>query len=228
MAVRAGARPRPRRGWTRGAPVAALLLALVAGCGAPEYTYVTNSDDRTYVKVPSSWRQLDERQLTTAMGFDAPVSGQDDGLWVEGYDADAAPSADHLVGEHAEAPVAFVSVQQVPTEARGGLSLDWLRVYPVMLVSREMSGQEPMSAFSDLQVQSDQVLTPGDGLRGVHVVYRVRLADGPPQVIDQTAYLNDDASKVYMLLVRCSTECYDQRQREISNVVSSFTVRESP
>jgi hypothetical protein len=28
--------------------------------------------------------------------------------------------------------------------------------------------------------------------------------------------------------VRCSTECYEQRQKEIGNVVSSFTVRESP
>ena len=33
----------------------AALVALLAGCGAPEYTYVTNSTDRTYVKVPASW-----------------------------------------------------------------------------------------------------------------------------------------------------------------------------
>jgi hypothetical protein len=53
------------------------------------------------------------------------------------------------------------------------------------------------------------------------------MGDGPPQMIDQTAYLNDDASKLYMFFVRCSTECYEQRQKEIGNVVSSFTVRES-
>ena len=34
----------------------AALVALVAGCGSPEYTYVTNSTDRTYVKVPTTWR----------------------------------------------------------------------------------------------------------------------------------------------------------------------------
>src|SRR3712207_795363 len=147
MAVRAGARPRPPRGWARAAPVAALLLALVTACGAPEYTYVTNSDDRTYVKVPSAWRELDERQLTTAMGFDAPVAGEDDGLWVEGFDADSAPSADHLVGAHAPAPVAFVSVQQVPPTVRGQLSLDWLRVYPVTLVSRQLADGDPMGVF---------------------------------------------------------------------------------
>ena len=51
--------------------------------------------------------------------------------------------------------------------------------------------------------------------------------DGPPQVIDQTNYLNDDASKLYMFFVRCSSECYDQRKGEIDRAVSSFTVRES-
>jgi hypothetical protein len=30
-----------------------------------------------------------------------------------------------------------------------------------------------------------------------------------------------------MFFVRCSTECYEQRQKEIGNVVSSFTVRET-
>jgi hypothetical protein len=47
-------------------------------------------------------------------------------------------------------------------------------------------------------------------------------------MIDQTAYLNDDASKVYVLLVRCSTTCYKDRHGEIDGVVSSFTIREKP
>jgi hypothetical protein len=47
-------------------------------------------------------------------------------------------------------------------------------------------------------------------------------------VFDQTVYVNDDASKLYMFFVRCSTECYEQRRQEIESVVSSFTVREGP
>jgi hypothetical protein len=63
-------------------------------------------------------------------------------------------------------------------------------------------------------------------VRGVHTVFRYRVANGPLQVMDQTLYLNDDASKLYLFFVRCSTECYQQRQKEITNVVSSFTVLE--
>ena len=44
----------------------AALVALLAGCGSPEYTYVTNSTDRTYLKVPAivaaDRRQGDERR----------------------------------------------------------------------------------------------------------------------------------------------------------------------
>ena len=112
--------------------------------------------------------------------------------------------------------------------ARGSYSLDKLRdlFYPVSPASQQQAAADPTSVVQDLSVMSDQVLTPGDGVRGVHTVFRYRVAGGPPQVMDQTLYLNDDASKLYLFFVRCSTECYQQRQKEITNVVSSFTVLE--
>ncbi|HVI35971.1 MAG TPA: hypothetical protein VM684_07070, partial [Gaiellales bacterium] len=132
-------------------------------------------------------------------------------------------------GPSASAPAAFVSVQQIPESVRGQFSLDKLRdlFYPVSPSAREAAEMDPTSGLTDFALVSDEVLTPGKGLRGVHSVFRYRMGDGPPQMIDQTAYLNDDASKLYMFFVRCSTECYQQRQQEIGNVVSSFTVRES-
>jgi hypothetical protein len=207
-----------------------VVVALLAGCGAPEYTYVTNSAERTYVKVPATWRPIDERAMTDAIGFDPTLTEEERGLWFEGYDADDAPSPLHLFGPTAAAPAAFVGVQQVPESARGQFSLDKLRdlFYPVSPTARQAAELDPTAGLSDFALVTDEVLTPGHGLRGVHLVFRYRMGDGPPQMIDQTAYLNDDASKLYMFFVRCSTECYEQRQREIGTVVSSFTVRESP
>ena len=207
----------------------AALVALVAGCGSPDYTYVTNSTDRTYLKVPTTWRQIDGKAMDDAIGFDSTLTEEERGLWFEGYDADDAPSPLHLFGPSASAPAAFVSVQQIPESVRGQFSLDKLRdlFYPVSPSAREAAEMDPTSGLTDFALVSDEVLTPGKGLRGVHSVFRYRMGDGPPQMIDQTAYLNDDASKLYMFFVRCSTECYQQRQQEIGNVVSSFTVRES-
>jgi len=208
---------------------AAALVWLVSGCGAPEYTYVTNSAEKTYVKLPTTWRQIDKKALDDAIGLDPALSDTDRGLWLEGYDASAEPSPSHLFGPSAPDPAAFVSVQQIPQSARGQFSLDKLRdlFYPVSPTARQMAEVDPTTGLSDFALLADEVLTPGAGLHGVHTVFRYRMADGPLQIIDQTAYLNDDASKLYMFFVRCSTECYEKRQQEIGNVVSSFTVRES-
>ena len=35
-----------------------LLALLVTGCAAPQFTYVTNSSQHTYFKVPDGWSQI--------------------------------------------------------------------------------------------------------------------------------------------------------------------------
>ena len=226
MPVRA--RRRRTLGVTRAFLLSVAALVALVGCGAPQYNYVTNSADRTYVKLPTSWHSIDKKQLDDAIGLDPTMSDDERGLWLEGYDADPTPSPLHLFGPSSPAPAAFVSVQQIPESARGQFSLDKLRdlFYPVSPSAREAAQLDPSTGLTDFALVTDEVLTPGDGLRGVHSVFRYRMGDGPLQMIDQTAYLNDDASKLYMFFVRCSTECYQQRQQEIGNVVSSFTVRE--
>jgi hypothetical protein len=215
-----------------GAPWLALVASLLvlAGCGAPEFTYVTNSDDRTYLRVPSSWKPLDTKSILEGIGVDAGDDPERAGFWLEGYDAAAAPDVAHLLGTHSEAPAVFVGVRTVPPALQGQISLDVMRDLwrPVSPGARQQAEQSQMSPFTGFQLVSDEVLTPGDGLRGVHSVYRYRILDGPPQVFDQIVYTNDDASKIYMFYLRCSAECYEQRQQEINGVVSSFTVRESP
>jgi hypothetical protein len=212
-------------------PVAAgvlvLAAALVAGCGAPAYTYVKNSSEHTYVKFPASWHSIDQTDLDDAIGLDPAEDAKARGLWLLGYDAAAVPSATHLFGASAPEPAALVSVQEVAEGSRGGLSLDGLRdlFFPVSPSARENAAAGGLTGFG---LAADDVLTPGGGLRGVHTVFRYSLGGGPPQMIDQTAYLNDDASKIYVLLVRCSTTCYKARRGEIENVVSSFTIREKP
>lgn len=217
-----------RKPWALLSSGLVVVLVLLAGCAGPQYTYVTNSTDRTYLKVPNSWRPIDPKAIDAALGLDTTVKDADRGLWLQGYDADAAPSPDHLFGATATAPATLIGVQDVPTSARGSYSLDKLRdlFYPVSPAGQQQAAADPTSVVQDLSVMSDEVLTPGQGVRGVHTVFRYRVAGGPPQVMDQTLYLNDDASKLYLFFVRCSTECYQQRQKEITSVVSSFTVKE--
>jgi hypothetical protein len=206
------------------------VVALLAGCGGPEYTYVTNSEDRTYLRIPHSWQPIDGRELSEAIGLDPSRDDREQGFWLAAYDADPKPSTDHLLGPHSASPALIVGVRHVPMAARGQVSLDGMRdmFWPVSPSAREQAAANPFAQFSSFGLISDEVLTPGEGLRGVHTVYRYRIEGGPAQIFDQTVYVNDDASKLYIFYIRCSSECYEQRRQEIENVVSSFTVRETP
>lgn len=209
--------------------IAALLGTLLAvACGSSEFTYVSNPDDRTYVRLPAEWQAIDQGELATALGLDPGVPAAEHGVWMEGYDADLLPSPAHLIGPHAPAPTGLVLVQDIPAPMRGQYSLDRLRdlFQPVSPTGREALAADPAGLLTDFSLLADEVLTPGDGIRGVHVVYRYRISGGPMQVFDKTAYVNDDASKLFLFVARCSAECYGQRQDEIARVVSSFTVLE--
>ena len=46
------------------------------------------------------------------------------------------------------------------------------------------------------------------------------------QTFDETAYTNKEGSKVYLMLLRCSSSCYQARQAELESVISSFTIQE--
>jgi hypothetical protein len=57
------------------------------------------------------------------------------------------------------------------------------------------------------------------------VIYDYELANGVLHTFDQTALVNNDGSKIYLLIIRCSTSCYRERSSELDAIAKSFTVR---
>ena len=73
-------------GSRQGPAVAGLVLlaaVVLAGCGAPSYTYVKNSADHMYVKIPASWHSIDEKDLDDAIGLDPAEDASSRGLWLQ-------------------------------------------------------------------------------------------------------------------------------------------------
>ena len=82
-----------RTSWSRRASVWAGLITafvLVSGCAGPAYTYVTNSADHTYLKVPNTWRPIDQKAIDDALGLDTTVADSQRGLWL----GDTRPGCD--------------------------------------------------------------------------------------------------------------------------------------
>ena len=206
------------------------ILAGTGACGAPEFTYVKNSGQKTYFKVPHQWHQIGTDTLDDVLSGTNPDSAAKDVRqqlwWSVAYDAADEPNAAHLLTDLVtDEPIVYARVSQLTENQRNVVSLDLLRniFLPVTADARQAAAATlPLTGF---ELVHDEVLTPSSGLHGVRVIYDYELADGVLHTFDQTALVNNDGSKVYLLIIRCSTTCYRERSSELDTIAKSFTVR---
>lgn len=216
---------RIARTGSRIAGLGLILVAgmLVAGCGAPQFTYVADSADHTFFKVPNLWHKVDDTQLSKEInGKNAKPTG----VWSVGYDASKAPTAGHVLSPAAAQPFAFALVGKLNSSVQASMSYDSLRDFflPVTSPARQSAAQGgfPLTGFRLLH---NAVLTPGQGVHGVRVTFDYKYPDGHLDTFDQVAFTNSSDSEVYVLLVHCLATCYSRDRSQIDTVMSSFTVR---
>ncbi|GGK67299.1 hypothetical protein Sme01_09700 [Sphaerisporangium melleum] len=213
----------------------AVLAAVLAGCAGAEFTYVMGSDGQSYFKVPASWRKVDQKALDREVFGDlssATAQARKQLSWTVGYDGFREPSADHLLGGKGDEPFVFAMVSTLTETQRDAVSLDTLRntVLPVAVDDETREKLEDTSGYpyKGFELLKDEVLQPGDGVRGVHVVYNLKVLGGPVQTFDQTTYLAADGTRVSVLLIRCSATCYRARAGELDRIAQSFKVKRVP
>jgi hypothetical protein len=197
----------------------ALLLGVaVAGCGAPQYTYVANSGADTYFKVPHGWHQISAASLKK-------VTGSSSGVWTVAYQAGSRPSASDLLAFDTSQPFVFSEIGTLSSTGMNELSYDSLRDFflPVTSTARSTASSEgfPYTGFSQIR---DQVLTPGQGVHGVRETFDYT-DKGVTDTFDEIALTNPDQTKVYFLVLHCTSSCYSSDKTEINDVMSSFTIR---
>ena len=202
----------------------ALLALTVAGCAAPQFTYVTNSSQHTYFKVPSGWREISAGALAAAVngGSSKPQAG----VWTVGYDGSTQPAADHVLGAENAQPFAYSVVAAVNQTTTNELSYNDLRDFflPVTAAARASAAKSgfPLTNF---RLIGDSMLDLAQGVHGVREIYDYSYPDGSVNTFDQVALTNADDTEVYLLLVHCLASCYSKHQSEIDTVMKSFTVR---
>jgi hypothetical protein len=201
---------------------AVLLGVTLSGCAAPQYTYVANSSQSTYFKVPESWHQIGQSALNHAMQEDLGGAAG----WSVAYEAGGNPTANDFLSFGATQPFVFAEIGALSSAESQELSYDSLRDFllPVTSTARQDVPQGyPLTNFSQIR---DQVLTPGEGVHGVRETFDYTLS-GSTDTFDQVALTNADQTVVYFLLLHCTTSCYNSDQAQINQVMSSFTVRSS-
>jgi hypothetical protein len=203
--------------------VAALVIVgfSVAGCSlAPQYTYVSDSADSAYFKVPPAWHQVPESSLQSAEGSSSQEGSY---LWSRAFDANSKPSVDHVFAA-TSLPVAYASVISLSSNERSEISFNSMRdlLLPVTAAARKAASanHEELEGFRSL---SDQVITDSNNNRGIREIFNYDLGTAP-ETFDLTVMTNSATTKLYFLLVQCTETCFAGNYKQISNVVDSFTV----
>jgi hypothetical protein len=203
----------------------ALLLGVaLSGCGAPQYTYVANSGESTYFKVPHGWHQINGDALQHAM--EAVLGGNAGAAWQVAYEAGSKPNANDFLSFGAGQPFVFAEIGTLSSTASQELSYDSLRDFflPVTATARQnVPSGFPLTGFKQIR---DENLTPGLGVHGVRETFDYTY-EGSTDTFDEVALTNAEQTVVYFLMLHCTTSCYGSDQTEINDVMSSFTVRSS-
>lgn len=225
--------------------LAVALVALVAasGCGASKFRYVAHSDTETFLKVPREWKEYNsdllveaEAAAVEAAGEDAPSfvdqAFQGQLQWRVAFDGATDPEPVNAVS-YAEAPVVEVRVRQLTEDERDRVNIASLRniFFPYDQLKAQLAQErtetplEPNPPItSSFRPLSEEEIQLEGGIRGSRLRFELRQND-QFYVIDQTALLDAEASRVHVLLMRASEGEFILQRKLLDEIASSFTVK---
>jgi hypothetical protein len=198
-----------------------VAVGLLAGCANSGYDYVKSSSDRTYFKVPSKWTLYDEEALADRFNGDLTDAQREqllDDTWRVAFDASPTPTLRHLLETGAKDPSGVALVRTLTFDDADTVSLSALRNYFFDVDTALEDGTGEVVTYEDLQLDG--------GFRGSHLVANLSMPEGGVMTIDQTILLDQATTKLYALIVSCSSVCYERNSGDIKNVVESWTVRD--
>jgi len=204
------------------------VLAGLAGCGAPAFTYAADQTDHAYFKVPASWYQVAPQSLADAQAalLGRSAAGPSGGAltWSRAYSMQANPGASNLL-INSHTPVVYASVQALGQSLRNSLSFDYMRdlLFPVTPQARQQAAAAG-AKLTGFALIGSSVITTRDGVRGINELFEYDI-NGLPDAFDQTVLTNSATTKLYLLLVQCFQDCFASNATQIKAVVDSFTVR---
>jgi len=208
-------------------PVIALLgIALVlglTGCGESSKLYPASKSEGVFFSVPTNWKALSTASLNKYEKESTEPEGaarQALVKWQIAYTTNIKLKAAEVFNLTAPSkPLAFARVRDLESSEINSVSYNTLRDV-IVPVTQIIEGDDPSAP--DFQILVDQEVVQ-KGARGVQTVYSFSI-DGKEQTINQTSLMANDRTKLYIFVVRCTTECYNKNKKKIEEIVSSFTV----
>ena len=203
--------------------VVGAVAAGSAACSTSGYTYVKNSGEGAFFKVPDDWKlyKLDPNALPDDRPFPAGAD-QVDGPWRVVFDSDKKPDVTHFTEDIPEAVVGQAEISPIGEGIRDQVSNIDLRALALNGTADPIALYQQGS--TDIEIVKYEDLTTSEGLRGNRIVLN-KLVNGSYVTIDQIALVDPGTTTLYRFVVKCSSKCYLQHRNEIDTVVDSWQIR---
>lgn len=202
-----------------------LLVGSLAGCGAPSKIYAKDTELGVYFTVPSGWHEISEEQIRSyeVEGADAAAKSKADlVLWQQAFSASKETSARNILQlEAPKALTAFARVRALTFEESDAMSYNGLRNLILPVTDLIAGTSEVVDDFALL----DETEVIAESARGLQTVFSFTPKGGKNETVHQTALLAEDRSSIYFFLVRCTTECFNDSEALVDEIVKSFTVK---
>jgi hypothetical protein len=206
----------------------AVLLAVLAGCAAPAYTYAADKPDAAYFRVPSSWYPIpgaglaDIDQTVLASSLAGPQGGQLS--WSRGYvGANTLNLSSVLLGS--SVPIVYASVQDLSSPVRSALSYNIMKdlIYPVTTSVRQAAEKSGATWAATFQPIRSTLISHGDGVHGLIEEFTYQI-NSRTDVVLEAILTNTPTTKLYQLFVQCYASCFLKHKSQIDAILQSFTV----
>lgn len=204
--------------------LAGIFAILMLSACTPSKQYEGSKNDGAFFTVPNGWQKVNGAVLSKVEAKDANQA-ELERLAMVTYQVGfskakkIAPKEIFLL-EPTNQPVLYVRIRDLFPEERNAISLNTLRNL-VMPVTDYLDGTIPndrkFELFDDQEIQES-------GARGVSLLYSFDY-NGVSETVNQIALMSNNQDKIYVFIIRCSTECYDKNIDEIAEIANSFTVR---
>jgi len=204
--------------------VATLFAGLLSGCTQTSRYYAVDKSDGVYFALPHGWQKIPQQNLAAQESLSTASGAAERAAavhWQEAYVVDPSFDAKRVLSlKTPDSPIVYARVRTLLPEEINSVSYNSLRDLVVPLTG--WVNGTIKSPSLDIAVDEERV---EKGARGVHSVFTFGSADGTSQTIDQTSLLSTDHSIIYVLIVRCSSQCYQKNRSALEKIAASFTVR---
>ena len=206
--------------------VALITAGLVGltGCSQSQI-YAMDKVSGTYLAIPKGWNKIVKSDLDKAESKStAPNAAEKlaSVIWQEAYATSPKVAAPQVLNLQApEGAVVYVRVRNLNFEESNSISNNTLRnlIAPVTTWLEDPDNANPKFVLIDDYERIEKAA------RGIRTIYTLADDSGVSETVDQTVFLSEDRTRVYILLVRAKTKYYDKHVDELLAIGDSFTVR---